>query len=325
MQEISVVYQPFAVAMEAGEIEVCAVGRGPYPGKRIQGPEMPELLSVGYWDARQHQRWGLDWHQSGGIELTFLHSGGVDFGIDGKSHQLRSGDLTITRPWQTHRFGAPHIHASRLTWLILDVGARQSCEPWQWPDWLLLSVAERERLGQLLHDLRHPVFRASAEVVECLEHITDLLKSFPGHFDQTRTATYVNQLLLALTDLLTYRESYEEADDAASSTRFAVESFLGQLERRCGKEWTVDQMAEACGLKRSQFTAHCRQITNMSPMEYLNQHRVASAQQLLKNEPAKSITNVGLACGFSSGQYFAEVFRRLTGRTPREVRSSSKI
>lgn len=119
--------------------------------------------------------------------------------------------------------------------------------------------------------------------------------------------------------------SYEEADDATTSTRIAVERFLGKLERRCAKEWTVGEMAEVCGLKRSQFTTYCRQITNMSPMEFLNQRRITLAQQFLKDKPAMSITDVGLACGFSSGQYFAEVFRRFTGHSPREVRSGSNI
>lgn len=33
-----------------------------------------------------------------------------------------------------------------------------------------------------------------------------------------------------------------------------------------------------------------------------------------------SVTGVAMACGFSDGNYFGDVFRRLTGVSPREYR-----
>ena len=58
---------------------------------------------------RGRRRWGLDWHRNEGIEFTWLEQGTLPFATDDVETVLRPGDLTITRPWQRHRVGAPHV------------------------------------------------------------------------------------------------------------------------------------------------------------------------------------------------------------------------
>ena len=60
----------------------------------------------------------------------------------------------------------------------------------------------------------------------------------------------------------------------------------------------------------------------MTPMQYLNHCRLSVAARLLKEQPERSITNIAVACGFSSSQYFATLFRRNFGVTPRAFRSA---
>ena len=43
------------------------------------------------------------------------------------------------------------------------------------------------------------------------------------------------------------------------------------------------------------------------------------ASDMLRNTDL-SVTGVAMACGFSDGNYFGDVFRRLTGVSPREYR-----
>jgi hypothetical protein len=53
-------------------------------------------MTVGYWDARSNQTWGLDWHRNEGIELTYLARGKIAFAVDKTDFQL------ITRPSDRH-------------------------------------------------------------------------------------------------------------------------------------------------------------------------------------------------------------------------------
>ena len=62
---------------------------------------------------------------------------------------------------------------------------------------------------------------------------------------------------------------------------------------------------------------HLREHTNSTPIEYLTRCRLEHACSLLQSEPARSVTDIALACGFETSQYFATVFARHFGRSPR--------
>ena len=110
--------EPLKEAAKHGEVALVARARGAYPGAPLPAKGLSEVRTVGYWDADHNQSWGLDWHRNEGIELTYVSRGKLHFGVDAQQFVLKRGDLTITRPWQLHRLGNPHVTANRLHWLI---------------------------------------------------------------------------------------------------------------------------------------------------------------------------------------------------------------
>lgn len=64
--------------------------------------------------------------------------------------------------------------------------------------------------------------------------------------------------------------------------------------------------------------------TGLCFKEYLNYIRVQKASDMLRNTDL-SVTGVAMACGFSDGNYFGDVFRRLTGVSPREYRKGQTV
>jgi hypothetical protein len=122
------------------------------------------VKTVGFWDAEHDQQWGLDWHRNEGLELTYLERGTLAFGVDDHQYALHPDDLTITRPWQPHRVGTPHVTAGRLHWVILDVGVRHPHHAWRWPGWLVLTKADIQELTNFLRQNEQPVWHASEEI-----------------------------------------------------------------------------------------------------------------------------------------------------------------
>ena len=112
-----------------------------------------------------------------------------------------------------------------------------------------------------------------------------------------------------------------ELDERLSSSERAVRLFLEELPRRIDEPWTLESMAEQCGLGRSAFAACCKEITNMSSIDFLTSCRIDGATRLLREKPALSITDIAFQCGFQSSQYFATVFRKRLEFTPREWRT----
>jgi AraC family L-rhamnose operon regulatory protein RhaS len=95
---------------------------------------------------------------------------------------------------------------------------------------------------------------------------------------------------------------------------------LGDDPEQLALEWTVRGMARRCGLGATAFTHYTRQLTNATPMRHLRRRRLAAAARLLREQPDRGVTDVALAVGFASSQYFATAFRAEYGRSPKVFR-----
>lgn len=308
-----------AAAAEAGDVELAALARDGYPGSRLDAPDMPELRTVGYWDAQRAQNWGLDWHRNEGIEFALLSRGQVDFAVGDGTHRLTPGSFTITRPWQRHRLGHPNVRASRLSWLILDVGVRRPNAIWRWPDWLVLGRAELDRLTLLLQHNEAPVWRADKGVTDAFESLAAAVRNEHHPDLVSRLKLTINQLLLSSLSLLEQQPMI--LDPELASSRRTVSLFLAQLGEQLDRGWTVEDMARACGLGATRFAHYCSELTNATPIAYLTGLRIERARELIHTRPDLPLTAIGAMCGFETSQYFSFRFKAETGLSPRRYRS----
>jgi AraC family L-rhamnose operon regulatory protein RhaS len=313
--------EPVVRASRLGQLRLVQLARGQYHGRRLPRHALPGVRAVGFWDAPHAQDWGLDWHRNEGLELTLLESGRMGFGVDGRQSVLKPGDLTITRPWQVHRVGDPHVTAGRLHILILDVGVRRPHQAWKWPEWLVLFGPDRAQLTTMLRHNEQPVWRAPEAMLRCFQRVSEAVESDQAGSSISRLTLRLNELFMLLLDM--WRTSDIPLDASLSSSLRSVELFLNGLTGSPGelaREWTVQRMAAQCGLGVTHFVRRCRQLTNMTPLQYLNHNRLEAAQRMLVEQPRATVTEVAIRCGFNSPQYFATVFRRRFGRCPRGSR-----
>ncbi len=236
--------EPLLAATRRGDVRLPALIRGAYPGRALSPGMLAGVCSVGFWDAMQPQQWGLDWHRNEGVEITFLERGSLSFGIGNELIELKPGSLTVTRPWQPHRIGDPHVAPSRLHWLIIDLGVRRPNQPWRWPPWIMLAAEDRARLTELLRHNEHAVWPAGQETRECWQRIARAVESDAHGSSHSRLHVQINELLLLLAEMLERRKPH--LDPSLTSTERTVGLFLAELQRNEAQRnhpWTVDNMA----------------------------------------------------------------------------------
>ncbi|RPJ55506.1 MAG: AraC family transcriptional regulator [Acidobacteria bacterium] len=316
--------QPLVDGVRRGEVRLEALARGAYPGKALPKDAVPGVRSIGFWDAGKDQDWGLPEHRNEGIEITYLETGRLAFSVEEKSFPLNPGDLTVTRPWQPHSVGDSLVTAGRLYWIILDIGVRHPHQEWRWPSWLVLTRTDLDDLTNMLRQNEQPVWHGTPELGRCFVAIGQLVAA-TGSVTTigSRLATLVNELFICLLEMLRLRGVVREP--ALMTAYRTVEMFLKRLQESVDEGWTLEDMAEATGLKRTRFTHYCRMITNRTPRQYLNDLRIKKAQALMLKDPSRSVTDVAFDCGFSSSQYFATTFRRMTGKSPRDHRQPRPV
>jgi AraC-like DNA-binding protein len=313
---------PQRSAIEAGKVGFHGLSHGHYPGTLIPEDLLPGVASMGFFDVAEEQDWGMEEHRNEGIEICLQETGKSELTVDGVRHTMPPGTLSITRPWQLHQVGDPHLGPGRIHWIIIDVGVRRPNQPWIWPDWCVLTAEDCRELTAVLRGNEHPVWAASAEI----QLIFRKLGAYVASEDPARLASHLmvalNQLVLAILELL--RCQHFVPDRSLTSRCRTVELFLRELRRSPRMQetiWTLDGMAEICGMGRSAFSDYCHELTNTSPIDYLNRCRLENAARRLASQPAASITAIALDCGFSSSQYFCRKFKARYGMTPRAWRT----
>ena len=311
---------PLYDAWQSGSIQLEAWARLSYPGYRLDAGVLSGINTIGYWDAQAPQKWGLDWHRNEGIEITFLETGNMSFQLEDDQYQMTPDDFTITRPWQLHKVGNPDVNVGRLHWLILDVGVRHPHQEWKWPSWVMLNKKDIEELSRMMRQNEQPVWKANADIRRCFIKIGQLIKNDRTVANESWVGIYVNELLMHMLSL--FRQGAFHYNEALTNSSRTIEYFIKDLANNFHETWTLESMAENCGLGVTRFVHYFRQLTNSTPMQYLNYLRVEAAAALLIKHPQMNISGIGYDCGFSSSQYFATVFRKQFGCTPAAYRTA---
>lgn len=123
------------------------------------------------------------------------------------------------------------------------------------------------------------------------------------------------QLLLKLQSsnlLLSEPEKVENMDD------LFLRKFLSRIEEvYTDPEFTVEKLSETLGLSRGHLHRKVKELTGITPVDFLRNYRLKKAAQLLKQN-RYSVSEVAYQTGFSSPAYFSKCFKTVYNVTPTE-------
>lgn len=310
--------EPLEKAASSGSLEMNALRRANYPGLDLPDAVLPGVYSIGYWDAKTNQNWGLDWHRNEGIEFTFLASGSLMFFTGNNKFQLNSEDFTITRPWQPHKLGDPNINVGKLYWIIIDVGVKQPHQDWQWPNWIILCKEDLKFLTKVLRQNEMPVWKTNKKISNCFFNLGKCLNQCDNEIPHSRFNILINELLFELLQM--FKKGKVALDESLTINIRTVELFLNHLKTDFQRSWTLEAMAEHCSMSITSLSNYCKQLTNLTPINYLINIRLEAAAEIIRNNKLETVSELCYDCGFSSTQYFATAFKKKYNCSPTKYR-----
>ncbi len=87
--------------------------------------------------------------------------------------------------------------------------------------------------------------------------------------------------------------------------------------------FTLQNIASLMFVSERQLQRKTKALLNMSPLDFLREHRFKNATSLLKKGYQVSITSDN--CGFSSVSYFSQIFKKRYGVSPKEYQTMNKL
>jgi len=102
-----------------------------------------------------------------------------------------------------------------------------------------------------------------------------------------------------------------------------------QLERvgafirtNLASELTIERLAMLVNMSPFHFARCFKQTTGMTPHQFVTRERIERAKSMLA-QGRQPIGDIAMAVGFSSQSHFSDVYRRVTGTSPRRARDYS--
>ena len=80
---------------------------------------------------------------------------------------------------------------------------------------------------------------------------------------------------------------------------------------------TLDDLSRSVGMSPKYFCRFFKQMTQKTPIDYLNNYRIERACYQLSTGDY-SLMEVSLNCGFTDYSYFIKTFRKYKNTTPRK-------
>lgn len=96
-------------------------------------------------------------------------------------------------------------------------------------------------------------------------------------------------------------------------------SALLAMHQDPGHDWRLETLAQRCALSRSTFAERFQRVLGISPGHYLAELRMNEARALLRSE-SMSVAQIAERLGYATETAFRRAFRRITGRTPGDVK-----
>jgi AraC-like DNA-binding protein/mannose-6-phosphate isomerase-like protein (cupin superfamily) len=265
---------------------------------------LPEVPSLG-WCNYSYARPDVPAHRHfGTFEVHFVERGRLVFEVEGQGFNLLGGDLFVTHPGECHSSNGLRVEPCTLYWLLVRLPKRGR-------PLLHLPAEESVLLVSQLQSLPLRQFHGSAQIKVLFKQLLDLHSRTETTFRCTRMRQLVVQLLLEVIDCSV---RHEAADSATIIQEIAL------MIRSCpAEEFSLKDLARKAGLSLSWFMAKFKQETGLSPRQLILLAKIDAACQHLRNGK-ESISKIGGDLGFSTSQYFAVVFRRITGMSPGQYR-----
>ncbi|HJB35641.1 MAG TPA: AraC family transcriptional regulator [Candidatus Blautia merdipullorum] len=254
------------------------------------------LLSISL--SKDEKDWSSVLHTHPFTEIFFVLKGKGNFLFHRDIRPIETGDLIIIPPYLEHT--EQSIPGTPLQYYVLGI------------DGIAFQSEDQTASAQIFCD-----FDSRAMVGDLFAQIYYEVKS------EKYGAEMICQHLLDILVLRILRSSSQLVPVSINTVRMTKEcaQIKEYLDTNYAERITLDTLTSLTHMNKYYMAHSFAKYTGLSPIQYLNQRRLAASCQLLCDTDM-SVSDIASSTGFSSQSYFTQTFRKFYGITPIKYRQS---
>jgi len=244
------------------------------------------------------------------FEICYIVRGQLNWWVDDTDYLVNRHHFFITRPGEIHGGVNGIFEPAELYWL-------QMCLPKSAMAVVGLQQQETQSIADELYSIKHRVFPSAHNMVPIFKRLLAEQASPRSH-----SSIYARALLHEiLIEIIRSHDAYD-ANLTSNAPNYSpsIATALNWIEQHFTQNFTIVEVAQVANMSRSHFQACFLKEVGTTPAEYCVRLRVDRAALLLKTS-SSSITEIAYELGFSTSQYFATVFKKYKGETPRQFKA----
>ena len=90
------------------------------------------------------------------------------------------------------------------------------------------------------------------------------------------------------------------------------------IENISDSSFSINNLIDKAFLSERQLRRRIKELTGLSPVEFIRQIRLLQAKELLSKQAFNSVAEISVAVGFNNPHYFSRLFKNMFGQSPAE-------
>lgn len=227
-------------------------------------------------------------------QIIYIYKGFGHFTIDGQDHVLGAGNVIIYRPAVSQIYAYYAKERPEVYWIHFT---GSDCE-------------------QIISDFTfsHAYIGENLQLKSIFQDIILELQLQKPYFTNIVNSNFIKLLSLIQRTLI--------LNETATENHFSIDRLIISLNQHYIRPWTISEMADFCNLSTDYFSHLFKEVTHISPLNYLTRLRIEKSKELLLGE-GLSISDVAFLVGYTDPLYFSRVFKKSVKMSPKEYRSQA--
>jgi signal transduction histidine kinase/DNA-binding response OmpR family regulator len=150
-----------------------------------------------------------------------------------------------------------------------------------------------------------------------IEELEIVVSSTIDQRRKVRDAFRKKYLAVPALDVINY--DADEVVEVEEEPKLLIQAKDIVLQHIDNSSFNVVILAKALGLGRNRFQKEIKELTGITPVEFIRSIRLNEAKKML-NDPALSISEIAYSVGFGNLSYFTRSFKQEFGKLPSEYR-----